>query len=107
MLINNIVRHWQEVRERQSQVISMRAVAPNDAQDSAIGTVPRISGLAKFAISAAGVNLAYNSFPHQLVARRFFHHADKLVANSPLEARIAARNFEIGIADAGKVDAHK
>ena len=85
----------------------MRTVAPNDPEDGAIGTVPRIAGLAKFAFSAARIDFTDHPLPQQLVARRFLHHANKLVTNRPFETSVPFGDFEIRIADPGKVNTHQ
>ena len=67
----------------------------------------RIARAAKFALATTGINFTDHSLAHQLFVGSFFNHPDKLVANSSFESGVAARDFQIGVADAGKQHAHE
>jgi hypothetical protein len=107
VLINHHVRNGQQVCERQTQKVSVRAVASNYAENGPCGAVTRITRHAQRTRAAAGVNLPDNSLPYQLIVCRFFHHAHKLMSDCAFEAGITTSDFEIGIADAGKMNTHQ
>jgi hypothetical protein len=78
----------------------------------------RISGSAEFAVPAACVDLPDDSLSGcqklgdhrarwRAGFRHLFHYADKLMAQRSLEAGVAARYFQVGIANSRKRDAHQ
>ena len=99
----------------------MRAVTSDDSQDGSIRTMTRISGLAELAESAACVDLADDSnAPCQgrcgVVWRDFcrrpslghlFKHANELMTQRSLKPCVAARYFQISVANARQGHAHQ
>src|SRR5207248_10651035 len=67
----------------------------------------RVACATQQATAAARVDLADHTTAKQLRIVRAFDHADELVPQSPLKARVAAHDLKIGVADTGTCDAHQ
>src|SRR5581483_4856119 len=93
-------RHRQQIHCRQLQKLSVRAVAADDAEHGSARTMTRITRAAKIAETATGVDLAYD-------ALTAFIHTHEFMAERSLKPRIAARDFQISIANSGKRNAHQ
>ena len=97
----------------------MCAVATDNAEHGAVGTMTRIAGAAKLANATTGVDFAHYSDTGDEITgtmpvarpqgcgRSYCRdHAHKLVTDRSFEPGLAARDFKIGIADAGERHAH-
>jgi hypothetical protein len=85
----------------------MRAIAANNSKYCATCAVPRVTCSTEITISASGIYFPDNSLSGQAAASRIFDNSDKLVTDCSLEASVATRNLEIGIANTGKQHAHQ
>src|SRR2546427_5636375 len=88
-------------------MLGVCAGASDDAEHGATGTVARISGATQIAISAAGVDLADNALAYERSIGRLFDAADELMSDRSAETGIAARDFEICVANSREDDAHE
>jgi hypothetical protein len=80
--------------------LGVRTIAADYAEHGARGAMSRITGATEFALAAACVNFADHAPADEFAIRALFDDADKLVSDRAIETGIAARDLEIGVADA-------
>jgi hypothetical protein len=62
----------------------------------------RITGAAEVAFAAARIDFTDDASTNKRTISALFDDADKLVPDRSLETRVATRNLEIGVANAGQ-----
>jgi hypothetical protein len=102
MFIGNSFRHRNQVNRGQTQELGVRAIASDDAQHCAIGTMTRIASVAEGTSSAAGIYFSDYPLAFEFNGGTLFHHPNEFMANRALEPGIPARDFEICVADSGE-----
>ena len=113
------VRNEVEIRDRQSQIFGKRAVMVHDSENLTTGAVSRET---TFAIGADGAKAQGSAgdidFTHDAFAQPSFlfvrantcnvlHFSDKFMPRSAAKIVVAAQDFDVGVADAGKTNADK
>jgi hypothetical protein len=53
-------------------------------------------------MTAAGVNLTYDALANEISVAALFDNADKFMPDRSVKAGVAARDFQIGVANAGQ-----
>src|SRR5204862_224871 len=92
---------------KRSSARSKPAAAPDAAEHRALRAMPRIARATQSATPTARVDLADHAAPDQFFIIRALNYADELVPQRPLEARVAAHDLKVGVADAGERHAHQ
>ena len=104
-VVAHAVGHAVQVRERQTQVLGVRAVAVDDSEHGSRLAVGRAPAWQVGARAARGVDLADDTRAEPLGVRRLDDLADELVAEDSRVGVVAARQLEVGAADARERDA--
>jgi hypothetical protein len=113
------VRKQVKIFDRQSQIFGKRAVMVHDSENLTTGAVSRET---TFAIDADGakaqgvagdIDFTHDAFaqPAPLFvranARNVLHFSDKFMSRNATKIVVAAQDFDVGVADAGKTNADK
>ncbi len=105
-VVGNRIRNRDQVDVGQPKEFRKGAVAAEDSEHRAIRAMARETGDAHRASAASGVDLAHDAFPADCPVLRFDHAAGEFMPRHSAILHVAARDLEVGPADAGKRDAH-
>jgi len=94
-----LIRNDVQVLLRQGEELRHRSVPPDDAEDGAMVAVGGASGSTGVARVTDRIDLAHDAPPS-------LGHADELMPRYAGERVVAARHFDVGIADPGSEDAN-
>jgi hypothetical protein len=107
-----------EIFERQSKIFGERSIVVHDAENLTAGTVP---GETTFAVDAGGakaqgvtgdIDFAGDAFPQPAFpfarpdACNVLHLSHEFMSRRAAKIVVAAKNFDIGVADASEMDAN-
>ena len=98
-----------KVRRRQRQIFSKCSVAPADADDGTDIAVSPTGRATSGALSAAHGNFSDDrpADPLRVIRARLFNDADEFVTGYAREPGVAAKQLQIGAADAGACDTNQ
>src|SRR5277367_6228883 len=100
-VIGDRIGNRNQVDIGKAEIFREGAVATEYSEHRAIGTVPREAGGARRASAASGIDLANDAFSAKRGVLRFDHAATELMPRHSTILHVAARDLEVGAADAG------